>query len=893
MKKHNWEQFSVRSSCYCPERRGFVIKSSQFKPKSKYLALVSLCLSIFSLAATPVEAQTDKLAVLRSPENARQWSGITSRLQATGVDYCVVDMTGSSPELELSGVEVLFLPNVERLNGRQVAILQRWMAQGGKVVVTGPTGSLSAPEVRNQLRSLFGAYWGFPLVDPTTLKPIQARKQQWLWKKNLTSTIQGGVVIPTGLNSRTAAVWLSESSQPAVVVTEKSTFLGWRWGVDTAATATTDTAWLKAALSRYGDFPQANRQTPTLCASGTLDILEASPRIDVPESQVNSPPESAPPLQTVAVSSPATAPRANRQLPAATPRVSRRLPPREIQMMQQELESLISRFENALLAAHVSLDKVEVTSPNLALQTAKQGLDNFIRLAEQRNYSAARQEWFHARRTLWDNYPSERRLAQPEIRAMWLDRGTIVKAKSEADLAAIFDRLAAAGINTVFFETVNASYTIYPSRVAPEQNPLTRGWDPLKAAVKLAHERGMELHAWVWIFAAANQRHNTVLNQSTNYLGPVLSANPDWAMTDKRGRVFNPRTKKAFFDPANPEVRQYLLSLLTEIATDYNVDGIQLDYIRYPFQDPRANRIHGYGVASRRIFKQQTGVDPIRVNPRQQMWSRWTDFRIQQVNSFVALASEHLKSKRPQLLLSTAVFAIPQRDRLAKIQQHWESWIAEGLIDLLVPMTYAEDTTKLEQLAQPLFDRPLLGSTLLLPGIRLLNLPDAIALDQVQLLRDLPTGGYALFAAENLNPNLQERFSRMQGSGDRVNQPLPHRQPFQAAAARYQVLQQEWQFLALRNSLTIEPELASRIDDLARSLELLSQEPSDRNLLRAKLTISSFQKQFGPFMEQQATITPYQLRAWSNRLLTIEQLISYGERLLDNRTLVQHQNLPE
>ncbi len=890
MKKHNREQFSVRSSWYCPERRWFVLTSSQFKPRSKYLALLSLCLSIFSLAATPVEAQTDKLGVLRSPENARQWSGITSRLQATGVDYCVVDVAGSSPELDLSGVEVLFLPNVERLNGRQVAILQRWMAQGGKVIVTGPTGSLSAPEVRNQLRSLFGAYWGFPLVDPTTLKPIQARKQQWLWQKNLTSTIQGGVVIPTGLNSRTAAVWLSESSQPAVVVTEKSTFLGWRWGVDTAATATTDTAWLEATLSRYGEFPEANSQTPTLCASGTPDTLEAVPRLEFPESQVNSPPKveenrsgnSDPLLQTVTVSSPVSA-----------PRVSRRLPPRQIQVMQQELESLISRFENALLAAHVSRNKTEVTSPNLALQTAKQGLANFIQLAEQRNYSAARQEWFHARRTLWDNYPSERRLAQPEIRAMWLDRGTIVKAKSEADLAAIFDRLAAAGINTVFFETVNASYTIYPSRVAPEQNPLTQGWDPLKAAVNLAHERGMELHAWVWIFAAANQRHNTVLNQPANYLGPVLSANPDWAMSDKRGRVFNARTKKAFFDPANPEVRQYLLSLLTEIATDYNVDGIQLDYIRYPFQDPRANRTHGYGVASRRIFKQQTGVDPIRVNPRQQMWSRWTDFRIQQVNSFVALASEHLKSKRPQLLLSTAVFAIPQRDRLAKIQQHWEHWIAEGLIDLLVPMTYAEDTSKLEQLAQPLFDRHLLGSTLLLPGIRLLNLPDAIALDQVQLLRDLPTGGYALFAAENLNPNLQERFSRMQGSATTVSQPLPHRQPFQAAAARYQVLQQEWQFLALRNSLTIEPELASKIDDLARSLELLSQEPSDRNLLRAKLTISSFQKQFLEVMEQQATITPYQRQAWSNRLLTIEQLISYGERLLDNRTLVQHQNLPE
>ncbi|MHC5721898.1 MAG: family 10 glycosylhydrolase, partial [Nostoc sp.] len=95
---------------------------------------------------------------------------------------------------------------------------------------------------------------------------------------------------------------------------------------------------------------------------------------------------------------------------------------------------------------------------------------------------------------LWQQFPVDRRLAQPEIRAVWLDRGTIVRAGSTG-LAQIFDRLAQAGINTVFFETVNAGYTIYPSQVAKEQNPLIRGWDPLAEAVKLAHERDMELHA--------------------------------------------------------------------------------------------------------------------------------------------------------------------------------------------------------------------------------------------------------------------------------------------------------------------------------------------------------------------------------------------------------------
>ncbi len=102
-------------------------------------------------------------------------------------------------------------------------------------------------------------------------------------------------------------------------------------------------------------------------------------------------------------------------------------------------------------------------------------------------------------------------------------------ARNPEGLARLFDRLAAAGINTVFFETVNAGYPTYPSRVAPEQNPLTRRWDPLASAVEMAHARNMTLHAWVWVFAAGNQQHNRLLNLPADYPGPLLSRHPHWA----------------------------------------------------------------------------------------------------------------------------------------------------------------------------------------------------------------------------------------------------------------------------------------------------------------------------------------------------------------------------
>jgi uncharacterized lipoprotein YddW (UPF0748 family) len=543
--------------------------------------------------------------------------------------------------------------------------------------------------------------------------------------------------------------------------------------------------------------------------------------------------------------------------------------------------------ENSNLQAS-TLPTAGRNSANRTLVEAKMGLQNFLSAVDQKDYDAARQQWLQTRRLLWDKYPIDRKLAQPEIRAIWLDRKTIVSAKSERDLARIFDKLAAAGFNTVFFETVNASYPIYPSRVAPEQNPLAKGWDPLAAAVKLAHERKMELHAWVWMFAAANQRHNAILNQSASYPGPVLKAHPDWAMLDNRGRLFDPNTKKAFLDPANPEVRRYLLALLEEIVTRYEVDGIQLDYIRYPFQDPRANQISGYGKVARQQFKELAGTDPIRISPNNRdLWQQWTDFRIQQIDSFVATVSTRLRQQRPSLILSTAVFPIPRPERLQRLQQNWEDWAMRGDIDLVVPMTYALDTTGLQNLAQPVLMQSALSTTLMVPGIRLLNLPDIVAVDQIQLLRDLPAGGYALFAAENLDASLQTIFDRTQGKAAAVNaEPVPYRQPFPAAAARYTALQREWGFLLANHQILMrEPALSDwgkQADTLATLLNQLAAEPSTKNLESAKTFLTSFRSQFQRWMQSQAAEQPYQVQVWDNRLATIEQLLSYGERRVLN-----------
>lgn len=591
--------------------------------------------------------------------------------------------------------------------------------------------------------------------------------------------------------------------------------------------------------------------------------------------------------------------------------------PGKVRLMTKELEGLIARFESTLLTAdaHHSnidistgeviqqiLDKQTVTTTkqnkkqsvksdyhnaNQALQQAQEGLKRFRYLVDQRQYNQAKAEWSAAKQALWDNYPTDRPVAHSEVRAMWLDRGTIVKAKSEADLVKVFDRMATAGINTVFFETINSGYTIYPSQVAPKQNPLIKDWDPLKAAIKLAHERGMELHAWVWTFAAVNQRHNTILNLPRNHLGPVLSKRPDWAITDHEGSRFHYSSGKVFFDPANPDVRQYISSLLTEIATNYEVDGIHLDYIRYPFQSPTGKMTYGYGISAREQFKEETGVDPIQLNPNHTLWSEWTEFRIEQIDSFVELVSDNLRQIRPDLTLSTAVFPMPHRERLSKIQQHWEEWVKKEWIDLLVPMTYAKNADRLHTLANPLLSEFDHGKALLLPGIRLLNISEVSALDQMQLLRGMSTEGYALFAAENLNSNLTSIFNSTQGSiALESRQPLPHREPFQVTLSRYQSLQKEWNFFLTNNQLAVEDvtleQWGQQADRLARDLQKLVNEPSNRNFFSTQVALNSLRRQFPQWMKETKGVDLYQAKVWQNRLDTLDRLLSYGEKKILN-----------
>ncbi len=907
------------------------IRFFAFLQKVLIATIASTLLHLFILFPGPSFAEV-VLGVVRSSENSPDWVKITTRLWESGIAYQPINLEQIKSTADLAGVNVLFLPNIETLTPAQIKVLEAWISQGGRLIASGPVGRTSPALVRQGLRSLLGAYWAFPLTQRAIPQPRTRCRDigctaatNWMPPELENASVQGGVLIPADANSQTVAVWKDSSGSSAAIATDRATYLGWRWGSDGAATV--DTAWLRAAVARWGGTvgspvpPQTAtalpRPNPPSAVPGSAPISPRNP----PLPRLSPSPSLPDPVPaTFTDPSDQSAPAGlDVQANSNKPIVSI-----EAYLMRQELTNLLGRFESALTAANSANTAIDLNAANRsqlvagsnsaggpaasrpvlqgtrarAIAQARQVLQNFDRLVQQQNYAQARQQWLEARQLLWQNYPQEGQRVGAEIRAVWLDRGTIVAARSEQGLAAVFDRLAAAGINTVFFETLNAGYPIYPSQVAPQQNPLTVGWDPLQSAVKLAHDRGMELHAWIWTFAAGNKRHNALIGKPPAYPGPVLSAYPNWANIDNQGRRQNPNDGKFYLDPANKEVRNYLLGIVNEIASRYRVDGVQLDYIRYPFQNDNAGFTYGYGVAARQQFKQLTGADPVNISPRDSyLWRQWVEFKTNQINTFVGEVSQLLRQNYPRTILSVAVFPHPESQRIYKIQQNWEVWARQGIVDLIVPMTYALDTNRLQRITQPLATERNLGSALISPAVKLLSLPEVVAIDQIQALRDLPTGGYAIFAVESISSTMQGFFNRTQGrpagSSARATlatsaaEPIPYRQPFAAAASRYTAMKQEWSFLLANNQLRVSESelkvLQSRSDELGQAFSKLAASPTAENLATASRLLADFKTQFQSSMRLHSVENSYQVQTWQNRLESLEMLLRYGERVEFNR----------
>ncbi|MBY0357494.1 MAG: family 10 glycosylhydrolase [Candidatus Obscuribacterales bacterium] len=418
----------------------------------------------------------------------------------------------------------------------------------------------------------------------------------------------------------------------------------------------------------------------------------------------------------------------------------------EFQNIEQELAYLQKRTDEIIKTAKQADLAVSFKLIQENYDAAIAHVENFYKAYKERRFYEADAEVSAARHEYALAFAKAMPTRPVECRALWLDRGTIVACKNEQGLRELFDKLNSAHINIVYFETNNAGFTMYPSRYAL-QNPQIGTWDALSSAIQLAHERGMELHAWLWNFNVGNERHNPIIGKELEYPGPVLSNKKmSWALAGKQGSLFAHNQHEYWVDPANLEARQYCRNLCLEVVSRYPVDGLQYDYIRYPF-NYKPNQM-GWDWSGRLRFERETGLSLDNLDEETaQVWQAW---RIAQVNAFVEETSNLLRKTRPGIRITAAVYGTPRRLRCGNIQQEWESWIQRGWIDAINPMTYVA-TAKDLQIAGNNCREASEDKALVFPGISIRQLDTAGFIEQLDTARAIGTLGTTFFAAAQLD----------------------------------------------------------------------------------------------------------------------------------------------
>ena len=216
------------------------------------------------------------------------------------------------------------------------------------------------------------------------------------------------------------------------------------------------------------------------------------------------------------------------------------------------------------------------------------------------------------------------------------------------------------GCNTLFFQVVSNMDALYPSKLLPWSAVLTGtegrspGYDPLALAVKVAHECGMQIHAWINPLRVC--RDDVTPHDSMH----VSISHPDWVQNYRH---------KLYLDPGNPEVVVFLRQIACEIVGRYDVDGLHIDDYFYP--DGLRKDGKGWNNDMYRLYGNGRSLD---------------DWRYATINNVVATLCKATHETNPD-----AVFGVSPSGRLVNTCHLYADprmWVAEGSVDYLAPQIY-------------------------------------------------------------------------------------------------------------------------------------------------------------------------------------------------------------
>lgn len=303
------------------------------------------------------------------------------------------------------------------------------------------------------------------------------------------------------------------------------------------------------------------------------------------------------------------------------------------------------------------------------------------------------------------------------------------------ELVAMLDTLQSMNVNTVFLQTRVRGDLIYPSAIEPFSHLFTGvegvspGYDPLAFAIEECHKRGMQLHAWLVTMPLGKDEHIAMVGKmSLPQRNRSLCSHYDGAW---------------YMEPGNPSTCDYIVAIVKEVVEKYDVDGVHLDYVRYPdknkgYPDAALYRKYGKGLSL----------------------ASWRRSNITRIVKNVYACVKELK---PWVRVSCATLG--KYDHLTRYSslgwdaynvgfQEAQQWARDGIVDMILPMLYFKGNNFYPFVRD--WQENSHGRHII-PGIGAYRLlPEYGAWEPLELVRQLCTSrsagtvGTALFRAEHL-----------------------------------------------------------------------------------------------------------------------------------------------
>jgi len=322
-----------------------------------------------------------------------------------------------------------------------------------------------------------------------------------------------------------------------------------------------------------------------------------------------------------------------------------------------------------------------------------------------------------------------KKIASKEGRAVWIHSTMFSQdqQQAEAQISELLDKYASIGINNLFC-----------FRAMPDQHK--KGWDFLNVLLTRAHQRSIKVHP---IFFPG-YRIGTLEGE--------IKEHPEWLIHGRDGEIF------PHLNLAHPDAREYVVRHISA-ALKYDIDGIHLDYIRFP-----VHQRFSYDAATCQAFKDEYGYSPLEVKNDigSMIWCEWIKWNARQVTTLVRQIKHVIERSGKDIPLSAAVFPSHEAARIM-IGQEWNRWAAMGIIDILCPMLYTNNLQlfrKYVKEAVAIAD----GNCLVYPGIAAksshnTNTPAGVA-EQVKIAREQGADGVTFFSGYSLGDEFIEELGR-------------------------------------------------------------------------------------------------------------------------------------